>query len=69
MLQSQQAIAEANRVIAAVSGSGSTDIDAAFDRWEISIAKSNTGNHYFSSTKTTALRSNFDSLSVNAAIF
>ena len=39
LLQSQQSVAEANRVVAAVTASGASNIDAALDRWEISIAK------------------------------
>ena len=39
VLQSQQSVAEVNRVVAAVTGSGVSDIDATLDRWEISIAK------------------------------
>lgn len=39
LLQSQQSVAEANRVVAAVTSSGTTDIDATLDRWEVSIAK------------------------------
>jgi len=42
LFQSQQAVAEANRVVSAVTGSGKTDINEAFDRWEISIAKKET---------------------------
>jgi phage shock protein A len=49
LLQSQQAVSEANRVVAAVNGSGSIDVDAAFDRWEISIAKSDVGTMNVSS--------------------
>ena len=39
LLQSQQSVAEANRVVAAVTTSGASNVDAALDRWEISIAK------------------------------
>lgn len=39
LLQSQQAVAEANRVVAAVTMSGAADINDALDRWEIAIAK------------------------------
>ena len=40
LLKSRQSVAEANRVVSAVIGSGSIGINDAFDRWEISIAKS-----------------------------
>ncbi|MGH1427325.1 MAG: PspA/IM30 family protein [Arenicella sp.] len=39
LLQSQQAVAEANRVVSAATGAHSSDIDATLDRWEVSIAK------------------------------
>jgi phage shock protein A len=39
LLKSQQSVAEANRVVAAVTGENSENIDQAFDRWELSIAK------------------------------
>lgn len=39
LLKSQQSVAEANRVVAAVTGADSGSIDQAFDRWELSIAK------------------------------
>lgn len=40
LLQSRQSVAEANRVVSAVVGTGSVGINDAFDRWEVSIAKS-----------------------------
>ncbi len=42
LLKSQQATAEASRVVAAVTGSSS--IDDAFDRWEIAITKAELSN-------------------------
>ncbi len=39
LLKSQQSLAEANRIVAAVTGESSESIDQAFDRWELSITK------------------------------
>ncbi|MCK5727059.1 MAG: PspA/IM30 family protein [Thiotrichaceae bacterium] len=39
LMKSKEAMADAQRVAAAVSGGSYGDIDDAFDRWEISIAK------------------------------
>ena len=46
LLQSQQSVAEANRVVAAVTSFGASNIDAALDRWEISIAKMDTNTQF-----------------------
>ena len=43
LLKSRQSVAEANRVVSAVVGSDSIGINDAFDRWEVSIAKSEVG--------------------------
>ena len=40
LLKSRQSLAEANRVVLAVAGYGSVDANDAFDRWEVSIEKS-----------------------------
>ena len=41
-------VAEANRVVAAVANSGASNIDAALDRWEISIAKMDANSDFIS---------------------
>jgi len=46
LLQSRQSVAEANRVVSAVVGSGSAGVNDAFDRWEVSIAKSELSDPY-----------------------
>lgn len=39
LLQSRHAVADASRVIGSLQGAGAHDIDTAFDRWEIAIAR------------------------------
>lgn len=48
LMQSRQAVVEANRVVAAVTGAGSVDVNDAFDRWEMSITQAeSSGGHSF----------------------
>lgn len=60
LLKSKEAMADAQRVAAAVSGGSYGDIDDAFDRWEVSITKAEFSSEEFEDD-------NFDALDMEFA--